>query len=437
METHEKIIRARAGMIQSQRFFGFLALNLKATATTKVESLATDGKKLFYNPTWVDEHIMPEVTGVCAKMALHIALLHHTRRKGRDEKRWKKATDLACFPILTKAGFTLPESELRDKIMEQHVLQAYNTGSGLSAEAIFKLLPEPEEGDDGDGEGQGQAAGGGGGGKGEDQDDDESGQPDGSGGDPEGDDEGEGQEGEGKGEPTQPDQSGMGQVLDAENQDGTKPSPADMQQIEAGAQVQTAQATNLARAAGQGSLDQEKILDNIKQAQVDWIEETRRFVQQTSKNDADWCRPNKRFAGRGIYLPALHSVQMGTMVVAVDMSGSVTAWTERFGNELSAIIEDVRPQRILIIYATDRVTHVDDFTADELPVQLVAHGTGGTSFKPPFEYIEREGIEPACLIYLTDLYGDAPAHAPDYPVLWACCSNQPAPWGEVVRLKED
>jgi predicted metal-dependent peptidase len=39
-------------------------------------------------------------------------------------------------------------------------------------------------------------------------------------------------------------------------------------------------------------------------------------------------------------------------------------------------------------------------------------------------------------VFLTDGHGDAPEHAPDYPVLWVLTAGgqPPAVWGNVLRL---
>ena len=80
------------------------------------------------------------------------------------------------------------------------------------------------------------------------------------------------------------------------------------------------------------------------------------------------------------------------------------------------------------------------YTKDDLPIHLEPRGGGGTSFIPAFEHWDAEGDDPACAIYLTDGYGDAPEVAPDYPVLWVLLNSkckQPATWGECLYLKED
>jgi len=76
---------------------------------------------------------------------------------------------------------------------------------------------------------------------------------------------------------------------------------------------------------------------------------------------------------------------------------------------------------------------VEEFRPSE-PIQLCPNGGGGTDFVPPFKWVEENGIEPKCLIYLTDLCCDSFPPAPDSPVLWATESGRAAPFGETVTI---
>jgi predicted metal-dependent peptidase len=63
-----------------------------------------------------------------------------------------------------------------------------------------------------------------------------------------------------------------------------------------------------------------------------------------------------------------------------------------------------------------------------------APGRGGTSFHPPFAYLDEEGIVPDTMIYLTDMMGAFPEE-PRYPTVWCATSDIKAPFGETVRVK--
>jgi hypothetical protein len=41
------------------------------------------------------------------------------------------------------------------------------------------------------------------------------------------------------------------------------------------------------------------------------------------------------------------------------------------------------------------------------------------------------------MIYCTDMCGRFPEEEPAYPVIWAATTDEPAPWGEVVRINAE
>jgi predicted metal-dependent peptidase len=77
--------------------------------------------------------------------------------------------------------------------------------------------------------------------------------------------------------------------------------------------------------------------------------------------------------------------------------------------------------------------HVDEYTAQDYPIELNLAGGGGTRCSPIFEWFDENGIPPIALIIFTDLeIDDFPRDEPPYPVLWAPNGNREAPFGEVV-----
>jgi hypothetical protein len=50
-------------------------------------------------------------------------------------------------------------------------------------------------------------------------------------------------------------------------------------------------------------------------------------------------------------------------------------------------------------------------------------------------WVEENGIEPKCLIYLTCLCCNSFRSAPDYPLLWVTDSHNTAPFGETLRIR--
>ena len=178
------------------------------------------------------------------------------------------------------------------------------------------------------------------------------------------------------------------------------------------------------------------MIEGIRAPAVDWREVLRRFIQTTARNDYRWFPPNRRYVAMGLYLPSLRSEELGPVVIVVDTSGSIDeALVAQFSAEISAILEDCRPEAVHVLYCDTAVAGVETLSPDDLPLELKPEGGGGTDFRPPFEWVEQQDIAPACLIYLTDLCSSRFPDPPDYPVLWAATTERMAPFGETLRLR--
>ena len=140
----------------------------------------------------------------------------------------------------------------------------------------------------------------------------------------------------------------------------------------------------------------------------------------------------------GLYLPGLKSEELPPIVVAVDTSGSVRpSELAEFAAEITAILEEHPSTTCQVIYCDHKVTNVEEFTSDDLPLTLHPKGGGGTEFKPVFDWVAEHDIIPSCLIYLTDMQVSRFPDAPEYPVLWVRTDKRgiKAPFGEEVDLK--
>lgn len=110
-----------------------------------------------------------------------------------------------------------------------------------------------------------------------------------------------------------------------------------------------------------------------------------------------------------------------------------------FFAEMAGILEDVRPQRLVIMWCDAQVHRVDEVEEAQDLNHIRAKGApggGGTSFEPVFDEINKMGITPDALVYLTDGYGSFPKPVP-YTVIWGNISPPGAvkyPFGDVVDV---
>jgi predicted metal-dependent peptidase len=398
-----RIQRGRTTLLLDHPFFGTLLFRLGARRCGSIATMATDGVSLFFNPDFVDNLHAAELAGVLAHEVMHPALAHHTRRGGRDPKRWNMACDYAINPMLLDAGLTLPKDVLLDHRFR-----------GMSAEGIYNLIEEQENqgGSKGDPESQDASADGA---SSEQESEEPSDDPSPA------------------GEPTAPTTpGGFGQVLDAPEPEEDEGSTV-AEQTRAW-QIAVEQAENVARLAGKMPAGAVRSLEAAEAAGVDWRELLRRAWSETAPTDYSWTRPNRRHIWSGLYLPGVFSEGVGEIAIAVDCSGSVSArQLGLFEAEVRSILEGQRPQRVHVLYFDAEVQKTELYQAGD-PISLTPVGGGGTDFAPCFRWLDERGIVPQTLVFLTDLWGAFPSAAPAYPVLWASTRSRSAPFGQVIPM---
>jgi predicted metal-dependent peptidase len=380
-----RIQRARMALLLDHPFFGTLLFRLKGRETRSVETMATDGVSLFYNPDFVDTLFAAELAGVLAHEVLHPGLQHHVRRGNRTPKRWNVACDYAINPLVVDAGRTLPKGALLEDRFR-----------GMSAERIYNLRVEEDGADDQDVE----------------CDEQQSGRSISVDGAP-------------KASVTP---GGIGQVLDAPNE---KDAPEQARKW----QIAVGEAGTLSKLAGKHPAGLHRALEGTEEARVDWRECLRRCWSHSNPADYSWLKPNRRHIWQGLYLPGVVREGVGEVVVAVDCSGSVSArQLSLFEAEIQSIVEGQRPELLRVLYF-DTLVHKVDIYQPGQPIKLAPVGGGGTDFRPCFAWIEENLVRPEMVVFLTDLDGVLPDDAPPYEVIWASTGAREAPFGVLVPMQ--
>lgn len=168
---------------------------------------------------------------------------------------------------------------------------------------------------------------------------------------------------------------------------------------------------------------------------VPWQRVLRRYVDAAlTRDELDPRRPARRWLAEGAWVPGPSGERVGSIVVALDTSGSMGAEAlDQACSEIRALAAQV--QELHVIVADARVHEVVDL--DHLDTWLRARrirGGGGTSHVPVFDWVARQGLRPDVFIGLTDLYSAFPKRVPPYPVLWVTPRmHGKAPFGRVVE----
>jgi predicted metal-dependent peptidase len=356
----ERVLKARSELIQARRFYGALVFNVEPVLSRQFDTMATDGKRHFYNPDFIATLTQQELLAVQAHESEHDARHHGTRRNGRDPEQWNIACDYAINIDLVDEGFTLPAGALIDPQYR-----------GMAAEDIYRSR-ELDAAKQKPGTGQ-------------------------PGGNP------------GAGDPGR-----CGQVLDsATDEAGAAELDAKWERI-------VAQGATIARMAGQlpGHITRE--IERNQHPTRDWREELRSFCEDSGALRTEtWNRPNRRFAYSGLILPGSQKQGISKAAFVIDTSGSMDADAlAAVRNEAQAMLDDGIIEEAIVIYGDTRVTRTDQFvTGDE--IEFDPKGGGGTNLKPLFAYVAEHVSDASILVCFTDLDIGDPGPSPHCPVLFA------------------
>jgi predicted metal-dependent peptidase len=431
--ARRKIVKARASLLLAHPFFGSLCLRMDPVEDRRCATAWTDGRTLAYNPGYVAGLRDEQVQGLMAHTVMHPACQHHTRRNGRDSALWNIACDHAINWILLDAGIELPPKYLDNP--------AYH---GLTADEIYAVLHSGKGQEDrpflSDGEGESDGETDWDGVTGESGDGDDPGDDAGTGageagGDGLVDDGLAGDDPADAGSEQSGDPGGSGEVRDGERQ--TEGGASDEAGTDEMWELALAQAAQNAREIGDLPGNLERLIGEVLDPQLDWRELLSRYINDRARDDYSWSPPNKRFLHLDVILPSLSHRKLPEVVLAIDTSGSVTGpEMNRFAAEVSGILEAF-DTTVHVVYCDSEVKGTAEFGRWDLPLDLVPEGGGGTDFRPAFGWVESRGLDPACLVYLTDLESlGFPESEPEYPVLWAQVGQggKTPPFGDVIAI---
>ena len=116
-------------------FIGTLAMNLEAIPVVdyRCPTASTDGKRIFFNPHFLNDLTEDERMTILAHEIWHCGLSHFMREHGRieDHEMWNHAIDHEVNSLLEDDGFTIPRSAI-----------LYRPYKGESAETVFEAIKQ-------------------------------------------------------------------------------------------------------------------------------------------------------------------------------------------------------------------------------------------------------------------------------------------------------
>ena len=409
-EGQEKITRAKTKLVLKHPFFSILALSLlfrnaKEDGMPMIDTMATDGKHIWWDEEFVDGCSVLEIVGVIAHEVLHVVFMHMLRRGIRDPLIWNIACDHAINHIVLDAGLALPSDAYFDEKYRNWLVDAIYDDLIKKEEELKKRrrLGRPcNDGPDG---------------------------PSGAGDKP-------GEQGSKDGR-----KSLWGIVTEPRNDDGTPMSEADKQELQEEIKIKVVQAATAAKSIGNLPVALEGLIKAVGQPTVNWKGYIQDWVSGKTPDDYTWKRPNRKMLGLyNMIAPSIQFNGAGIGVISIDTSGSVSdEELVKYVTEVMGVVEICNPDKVYIMQHDAEVHRVDVWEQGDDFKQLKITHRGGTRIKPSFKKAETFDEQIDWMICFTDMgINDfpTPKEAPDYPVLWAATGPDIAPFGTYISLRD-
>lgn len=365
------IVAARVKLLFEKPFFGNLSARLLAVdASSWCKTAATDGRHLFYNREFIKGLTKSQLLFLIGHEVLHCIYDHMGRRGGRDPKIWNMANDyIVNFTLKAEALGEMPPSGLYDAKFTDEMTseEVYDILKKNSVTIKMPLDEHLELGDDGDGEGDGDGQ--------------------------------------------------QGTEITVIGKDGPpKLTEEDLQKIRnelRAALIQTAQQVG----AGKVPAGIRRLIDDMCQPKLDWRTLLDAHIRSAFKDDYTFQRISKRSWGSGMILPSQNYIDTIDIMVALDMSGSITnEQAKEMISEVYNIMVTFKDFTVRILTFDTEVYGYKEFTGSNIDeiLEYEPKGGGGTLFEAVFEFMKQEGIEPQRLVMFTDGYPNQTWGDPDY-----------------------
>lgn len=421
-EYIKRLLMSRMRILCNHGFYGLLLMHMIYALDENCETAATDGRRIFFAPKFLDELSDTELDFIMMHEILHVVLQHCLRQGERDDELFNIACDIVVNSNILFSNNMDFESIMLKKYGESmHVAPNGKEGYEYTAEQVYEMLSQFI-----DGTKQNALSGNFGNCK-------------------------------KNGETKRNSRNNPKHKIGGQNKT-TSPLWDDHTRWDALKEDEKLQDEWVKRVEdaceiisirdpsnsyGSIPLCVERILKELKKPQIDWRTILNNFVQEEIV-DYSFTPPDKRFDDCPFFLPDFNdkSDVVENILFMVDTSGSMSddmvavAYFEIKG----AIDQFDGKLKGWLGFFDAKVFEPKPFgsVADLKKIKPV--GGGGTNYHIIFEYIQKymQDCMLASVIILTDGYADFPNEklTCGIPVLWLLNNeNITPPWGKVARIK--
>lgn len=405
-EYMKRLILSRMRILCNNGFYGLLLMHMIYSIDENCETAATDGRRIFLGPKFLDELNDTELDFVMMHEILHVVLQHCLRQGDRDNEQFNIACDIVVNSnILLSENNNLGAITLRKYGTSMHLAPDGKEGYEYTAEQVYEMLPLSKKGT-----GHKSPLGA--------SWDDHS-----------------------RWKGSEDNESANG--YSGPNYEDTEYMKHEIEKwlIDAMEAISIRDST---KSCGGGPVFAQRLLKEIKKGQIDWREILNNFVQEEI-TDYSFTPPDRRFDDNPFFLPDFNEKEetIGNVWFVVDTSGSISDETIKaaYSEICSAINQFNGKLSGMLSFTESYVTEPIPFSSVDELLDIKPIGGGGNDFSDIFRYMKNHmtGNLPSQVIIITDGYDTFPNEkaAMGIPVLWLINNDNESvkpPFGKVARI---
>ena len=445
----KRLLLSRMRILVKNGFYGLLLMHMVYALDETIETAATDGKRIFFNPGFLDELNDKELDFIMMHEILHVVLKHVLRQGNRNPEMFNIATDIVVNSNILRSNNMDPDSiTLRKYGESMHLAPDGKEGYEYTAEDVYGMLEgSGRKRDHGKNiAGSVVSPGSTRSGEANDSDSDET--------------DGNVSNKSDCSDSSKADNKGASQDSRGGSGSSGSPAPAPVDDHTRWGTVENSKELDEnwtkyfedacdaimirdpSKSRGLLPAFAERILKDLREAQTDWRVVLNDFVQEDIV-DYSFTPPDRRFQDSPFFLPDFNEKdeEVKDILFMVDTSASMSddMITAAFSEIKGAIDQFNGKLEGWLGFFDATVIEPTPFEDIEEFNVIKPRGGGGTRFDIIFSYVNRFMAEkpPVSIIILTDGYAPFPEERATngIPVLW-CITNEDVtpPWGRIARI---
>lgn len=415
-----RLLLARMRILCNHGFYGLLLMHMIYSIDEGCETAYTDGERIAFSPTFLEELSDKELDFVMMHEILHVVLQHCLRGEDKDNERYNIAADIVINSTIMHENGDMASSITLSKYGESmHIAPDGKEGYLYTAEEVYEMLQSKQKNFDSGNEKSKKA--------------------------------GNVASKNGRAGKVQQTRKNMDKPVtkrwDDHSQWGKFEEDSRLRDVWVKNFAECCEAIKVRDASNnRGTLPMfaQRMLEKLKKPQTDWRTILNDFIQEEIC-DYSFSPPDRRFQDSPFFLPDFNEMgkndNVSDILFFIDTSGSISDndMTTAFSEIKGAIDQYDGKLKGWLGFFDAAIIEPKPFSSFEEFIVIKPAGGGGTDFQIIFEYVDQhmKDKEPNCIIILTDGCAPFPKEelANNIPVLWLI-NNQDVtpPWGKVARF---